>query len=294
MNVLAKLEIQRNRLSRADWVRYAGQRAKVTGRLLEAARATGGGTLCVLGAGNCNDLDLRQLAAAFTAIHLVDLDGEALRAGVERQIEAGEVAAISLHPSVDLGDVAATLAPWSLDRPPQPAEMAAIVERLSARPWLVLEQQSVDVIASTCVLSQLVDAAVRTIGDWHPRFFDIVRAIRQSHWRLMVGQLRDGGCGLLFTDFVSSDTCPELLHTAEESLLALIARLIAERNFFTGLNPLAMCAALAEDAELQGRVSELRLLPPWTWQQAARTYAVTVLEFRRAAVPVAAAVAASD
>jgi len=38
-----------------------------------------GARLCVLGAGNCNDLDLPELAGHFGEIHLVDLDATATR-----------------------------------------------------------------------------------------------------------------------------------------------------------------------------------------------------------------------
>ena len=43
------------------------------------------GRLCVLGAGNCNDLDLRRLSERFDEIHLIDLDPAALGEAVRRQ-----------------------------------------------------------------------------------------------------------------------------------------------------------------------------------------------------------------
>src|ERR687897_647573 len=42
-------------------------------------------TLCVLGAGNCFDLDLEQLAKCYDAVHLVDLDAQALERTFARQ-----------------------------------------------------------------------------------------------------------------------------------------------------------------------------------------------------------------
>ena len=37
------------------------------------------------GAGNCADIDLEQLGAAFQSIHLVDIDGDALERARARQ-----------------------------------------------------------------------------------------------------------------------------------------------------------------------------------------------------------------
>ena len=52
----------------------------------DAAKASAGGTLCVLGAGNSNDLDLAALATHFTkGVLLLDVDKVALKHGVKMQ-----------------------------------------------------------------------------------------------------------------------------------------------------------------------------------------------------------------
>ena len=63
---------------------YAAHRAQVTRLLLEA----GGDSperLCLLGAGNLNDLDLTALLGRYREVVLVDLDGDAIRRGLNRQ-----------------------------------------------------------------------------------------------------------------------------------------------------------------------------------------------------------------
>ena len=58
----------------------------------------------MLGAGNCNDLDLAALAAAYRDIHLIDIDPEALQRARERQPE--EVAEkLILRAPVDLSGI---------------------------------------------------------------------------------------------------------------------------------------------------------------------------------------------
>src|SRR5688572_31213165 len=60
-----------------------------------------GGSLCVLGAGKCDDLDLPRLADRFAAIHLVDIDGEAMERARDRQ-PARVRDAIVLHGDIDV------------------------------------------------------------------------------------------------------------------------------------------------------------------------------------------------
>ncbi|HWO13253.1 MAG TPA: hypothetical protein VNN80_27320, partial [Polyangiaceae bacterium] len=61
---------------------YASHRARLTELLLargEAVASAGAAPrLCVLGAGNCGDLDLERLASRYRSIHLVDIDADAL------------------------------------------------------------------------------------------------------------------------------------------------------------------------------------------------------------------------
>ena len=52
-----------------QWAGFADHRRRVSGLL-----ATGPGRLCVLGAGNANDLDLATLLEVHREVHLVDLD----------------------------------------------------------------------------------------------------------------------------------------------------------------------------------------------------------------------------
>ena len=73
-----------NAESRDQWDAFSGHREKVSA-ILGAGADPCPGRLCVLGAGNCNDLDLAALLRAHREVHLVDLDAEALAQGVERQ-----------------------------------------------------------------------------------------------------------------------------------------------------------------------------------------------------------------
>jgi hypothetical protein len=121
-------------------------------------------------------------------------------------------------------------------------------------------------VASLCLLSQLADAVVKTVGADHPRLLDVVQAVRRRHLRLMLDHLRPGGLLVLVTDFVSSDTCPELLTVNPGEFPAAADRWIRARNFFTGLNPHVLHQALAVEPPLAERVAQAQLVRPWRWQ----------------------------
>src|SRR5215216_699886 len=63
---------------------YREHREQTTRLALESAKP-GASTLCVLGAGNCLDLDLPRLSERFSEVHLVDIDRSALAGALSRQ-----------------------------------------------------------------------------------------------------------------------------------------------------------------------------------------------------------------
>ena len=84
MNRVSEQQQRLNVQSCDGWDRYAAHRAHVMDHLTRGQQG-GNRRLCVLGAGNCNDVDLPALLSAFREVHLVDLDGDALRGAAMRQ-----------------------------------------------------------------------------------------------------------------------------------------------------------------------------------------------------------------
>ena len=84
MNPLFEEEFRFNQASRPSWESSQRHRDTVT-RYLKQLSSVQGDRLCVLGAGNCNDLDLNQLLQVYDEIHLVDLDQSALEYALEAQ-----------------------------------------------------------------------------------------------------------------------------------------------------------------------------------------------------------------
>lgn len=264
-----------NAASRGLWDDYAGHRRAVTGLALARAPFPGA-RLCVLGAGNGNDLDLAALSRSYAAIDLVDADAAALAHAVAAQPVAG----VRTVGDVDLAGIAALL-----DRgAPVPECVAALAAYRPAWRW-----RPCDLVVSAGLLSQLVLGAVRALGEDHPDLPALLAALRLQHVRLMLALAGTGGQALLICDLVSSDTVPDLARTAPDDLKDRMVALIEHGNFFTGLNPYALLKACQGEANVAARVGEAHLLRPWLWRFGARrcylVYAILLLPHTRAGAP---------
>jgi hypothetical protein len=236
-----------NRQTRDSWERCAGHRRRILNLILEVSLKPGG-RLCVLGAGNCNDLDLVALACHFAEIHLVDIDPEALASALRRQPPPG--GRVVLHALCDL--------------------IAADYTTLGGPFNMVL---------SAGILTQMF----QTIEDLDlPKDIELRRvlALRSRHLRLLFDLLAPGGVFILVTDVVSTATAPELNTCCEASLSEHLETLIEARNFFTGANPAAIWKELTERPEFAGRIQRIESHDPWLWPVTEShkhlTWAVTV------------------
>lgn len=264
-----------NAESRDHWDAFADHRRQVSALL---GAGTGRTRLCVLGAGNCNDLDLPALLEVHREVDLVDLDPTALARGLARQGMAD-------HPAVgEFGGVDVTarldaIAGWTPRTPIGPEELAALADWPAGRVGQALPGRY-DLVASTCLLTQLIGNATHALGEGHPQFLAVVQAIRTGHLRLLTHLTAPGGTAVLITDVVSSDTFPTLATLPESSLPEVLFRLARERNFFHGVNPEVLSRLVGGDPVLSARVKGQEALPPWRWNLHARLYLVWALKFR--------------
>lgn len=272
MDRITTEQVRRNREARRGWDLYRQHRERVTQSLIATA-PSGAASLCVLGAGNCNDLDLLQLRQHFQSIHLVDLDGEAIAQGCELQGVAVDPA-FHQHGGIDVTGVASQMALWT---PSQPAATQAVEnlvrEALTGR-LDGLPRGPFDVVASVGLLTQLIEMVDHALSTRHPQFLTLMSAVRLRHLRLLLQLTKPAGRAWLFMEVVSSLTCPELLQTPEADLLPVLQRAIAQQNFFTGANPAVVISQFQSDPELAAQIARLELPAPWLWTFFTRTYAV--------------------
>ena len=274
---LAEQQFDSNARSRAAWRHFAPHRRKVTDLALWAGLTRR--RLLVLGAGNCNDLELAELAEAYEEVHLVDLDSEALDAGLAAQgLSTSET--LLCHGGIDLTGALPLLERY-LETPPHELEAEGLVQTLAAAEP-PLPEGPFDAVISTCLLTQMIDAVTEALGAEHPSLPEVVIALRRRHLELMVARTAAGGQAVLVSDMVSSETVPGLAETPPEELKPLVQRLLEERNFFTGANPLAILQSLADEPALKARLENAALAEPWLWQQGeTRSYLVFALLLER-------------
>ncbi len=279
---------QQRRNAQADdtWTLYASHRSRVT-QLLLNARSPSADRLCLLGAGNLNDFDLPMLLTVFREIVLVDLDAGAVLRGLIRQGVADDLRIRVLAP-IDVTGVFAELSQISSGLPAGAEQLDGILPGLGRSPQLDI--QPCDVVASVGLLTQLIEAVLLAVGESHPRFWDVVSAMRAQHLRLMLELTRPGGAAVLVTEVVSSDSCPALRSASEADLLTLLPREIAARNFYTGTNPAALRELLQTDVGLTTKLADVKFTQPWLWSFVARIYAVYGVVLRKRNQPERASV----
>ncbi len=272
---LADEQSRRNAAARERRRLYESHRAKLSALILRDELARG--SVCLLGAGNANDVELAAIARCYERVHLVDLDTAALGFAIEA-LAPDEQNRIALHGGTDVTGILPELERWTRT-PPAAGELARVLAR-AAEPAIELPQS--DLVVSCTLLSQLVELAKLALGEADPRLLELVLALRLGHLRLLARTARPGGRAILVTDVVASDTVPGLDRVLEPELGDLLLQLVQKRNFFTGANPFAIAEVCKTDPELKSALATLRLHRPWRWQFAAdRSYLVSAIELRK-------------
>jgi hypothetical protein len=267
-----------NRSSHDQWEGFAEHRSHVTARLAEKA-SRGVSRLCVLGAGNANDLDLAALLALFREVHLVDLDADALQFGATRQGVAGRPS-LHFHPRIDVTGMLDVMTSWTPMTPIANSSLLALSHWPSERVSAVLPGPF-DVVASTCLISQLLETASHALGPSHRSLSAVLRALRVGHLRLLAELSAPAGTAFLISELASSQKVPELESWNDAELSTKAIALEREAHVFGGLDRSALLEILRGDSFLRGRVGLIETSSPWRWRLHERTYLTRSLSFQR-------------
>jgi len=257
--------------------RYTEHRDRVMDLAMSVPSAR---SICVLGAGNCADVDLARLALAFEQIHLVDLDAEALERSSDRA-PAEARGKLTLHADIDLSGMIEQLDTWGDQFPEAPdvakqALLAAhsIVQRIGTR---------FDVVLSTCVLSQLPIPFQRAWILRESSWANLIGAIRAVHLATLAGVTKPGGTGVIAFDVLSSGEVPavgKLERSDAESLEAMVAGEVARGAWSLHPNPHELARELASPG-LSSLVRAPRVTLPWLWNLGDATQLVYAIVFNR-------------
>lgn len=243
------------------WDTSESHRRAVTSLLLDSAPERQA-SLCLLGAGECNDVDLGDLAKAYQQIILVDLNREALNRALVRQGSKPWRTA-----TADLFGIRLLIDnPGRYERK-HVTSVAKALRRVGTG--------SFSTVASLCMLSQGI-LQLEAIGE-----LDQVRLsqIRSVHIQLLLTLRERAGVAWLFTDVVSSETVEDLADYSNVALHQLVPVLARTRNHFHGLHPWTLRGALQETCG-RGDVSVSGPVGPWVWDMGVRQYMIVGFQLR--------------
>ncbi len=268
-----------NRRSRDDWELYRPHREHLT-RLIAGIAAREGtdgpeGALVLLGAGNCNDVDVEQLARQFAVIHLVDIDAGALDRAKSR-LSPEVRARTTAHGGVDLTGLLQPIEKSRGKLGDDEKALAQAVDEGTAGLLSKLPAGQGRVVVSCCLLSQLGWSLEEAAAGDDERGMRLRVAALTVHLRTLAGLCRSGGTALIAADIVSSQLYP--LDELEEGvdLRQLAADLIARQDIvYASANPVLVGRLLRKDDGCKDAFAPAMILTPWLWTgQFERTYLV--------------------
>lgn len=275
---LADEQARMNQSTRGQWDWYASHRAQIE-RLIVPRRR--GERIAVLGAGNCNDLDLRWLSEVYDEVHLVDIDLSALqRACARQEITPGE--RMKLHAPLDLTGIADLTSGWR-GRSVSEREVIDAVRKCNQSSSSL--DKRYDVVVSPCVLSQLLCGVRDLLGKQHPQWPLLKSALRSRHLR-EIGQLTaPSGRAVLVIDLSSSGALPGLERARENELPAVMRNCVEKGKCFKGLKPSELLGAINEDARIDLALQERGISAPWLWHLGfGKAFLVYAMTLKRAGV----------
>ena len=247
------------------WQRAARHRQHQTRILTEAAAKVQNPTLTILGAGNCNSIDLPKLRSHFSKIHLVGWDAAAMERGAREQglQDCGE---LLIHGGIDLLNA-------SRPSPENPAKQPA-------RQSPFLEIEAADVVASTGILSQMIGQELQMAKSNRDDPEQQISEIRQRHFELIISKTRVSGTGLLI-DLITSSEIVSGIADPNRDLNRLVLDAAKTQQHFSGMNPFAIHHQLANSPSIRDTIDEIKISKPWVWDATDSLLVCMAFQFTR-------------
>ena len=229
------------------------------------------GMACVLGAGECHDLDLPELLNRHHEVHLVDLNCTPVRSGLEQQ-ELSSRGRVFCHEE-DVSGAVELLDEFSKSRDER------LIDKLLSQemPESISAIGQFEVLVSANMLPELMGRALVSLGIEHPRLAEVMAALRLAHIQTMLNMTRPGGQALLVTEVTTSQHIPELA-AAPEDLNAILRAPESVRRMNPGCNPAFIDKVLRETPAITERLERYDMSIAWLRQES--TFTSVYLAFR--------------
>lgn len=273
---IASEHFESNRSALGHYTHFQTHRERLTARISTCA-PTAGGSLCILGAGNCFDVDLTALASHFEQIHLVDIDQAALTRALAQLPEATRTK-FTTHAPIDVSGMYDRLERWARMEI-TPAELMAHGSD-TAESLKGCVGRSFDVVVSACMLSQMQLGVVSALGDRHPLFQAVRFTLNLTHLRTLAELTNPGGKALLVTDLTEASLFP--LVNNPLAGLELLRAACASGKVFDFAAPEQLLTSLLDDPVLRRVFPEPTIVDAWLWTNGPQvTFLVYACELAR-------------
>lgn len=247
---------------------FEGHRRRLTDFAIAAAPADGTGVLCILGAGNCFDVDLAQLATRYAEVHLVDVDAEALtRARSSQKADVQE--RLVCHAPLDLSGLHDRLERWAkfdLTQEEVVNHAAVTSKRLRER-----IRRRFDVVLSACMLSQMQLSLVRALGDQHRLFRAVRWTLNATHFRSLAELTAPGGKALFVTDVTEARLYPLRGDEVGEAGITALNDATRAGAVFDFADPRSVAESFRDDPVLHASFSRWAVDDAWLWSNGPET-----------------------
>lgn len=224
---------------------------------------TKNGRLCVLGAGNCFDMDLARITAHFAEVHLVDIDRDAIRRAQAR-LSGAAAKKVILHGPVDVSGCNKHLENWR-DCKVTPETLFEFPENAAGRITAQLPGPF-DCVVSSCLISQILFTCTEVMGEQHPLLQAALITLLVTHLRVMVALTKHGGRALWITDVSSNRIAPLSGSTNIDNKLDLLDELASRNQIFNYLDPMLIRDLALQDPYLSAKTSMDPLQRAWLWR----------------------------
>jgi hypothetical protein len=266
-----------NQSTRGLFDSYREHREQTTRLALDGANGPAA-TLCVMGAGNCLDVDLARLAERFSAVHLVDIDRSALEGALARQTP--EVRArLVLHAPMDLSGLLDKLERWGRL---ETTESELLGHHRQTAEALAAKLGSHDVVVSASCITQMQLSVLQALGERHQLFDAVRHVLAATHLHALHALTKPGGRALLVTDVLSSTSYAPLAELpAQTNALELFKELMTAEQLFYIARPGLFHLLQKEDPVLRRGSTLSPPLAAWLWQNGPERFLVYAMALDR-------------